>query len=123
MTAFVEDLPLGKQPLAIGLNQFVFIMPKPVEDAATVRVVVGVVEPVRDALRLVAVDLDDDVRNIVARRPVAFSGNRGRLGHSRDHILDRLAAFDIAAAVVEDAVRSEGRHIEPRMPVELSFFA
>ncbi len=43
---FVEDRPLREQPLAIHLHQLVFIVPEPIEDAAALRVVVGVVEPV-----------------------------------------------------------------------------
>jgi hypothetical protein len=46
VAAFVVDLPLGEEPLAVGFDEFVLIVAEAVEDAATVRVVVGVVKPI-----------------------------------------------------------------------------
>src|SRR5207244_9336047 len=66
----------------------------------------------RDSLGLAAVNLDDDVRDIVTRRAGTFSGNRFRTRHPGNHVLDGLAAFDIAAAVIEHAILGECRDVE-----------
>ena len=112
ITAFVEDLPLGEEPLAVDFGQLIFVMAETVEDAVALWIVVGVVEPVGNARGFIAVYFDDDVGNIVAGGAVAHSGDGSRLWHSGDNFFDRLTAFDVVAAVVEHAVFSECRHLE-----------
>jgi len=34
ITPFVVDLPLREEPVAVGLDQFVLVVPEPVEDAS-----------------------------------------------------------------------------------------
>jgi hypothetical protein len=78
IAAFIEDLPLREKPLAVDFDQLVFIVAESVEHAPALWVIVRVVEPVGNARGLVAVDLDDDVGNIVAGGAVAHSGDGSR---------------------------------------------
>jgi hypothetical protein len=115
ITPFVVDLPLREEPLAVNLHQFVFVVSEAVEDAAAFRIVVGVVEPIRTARRLVALDPDDDVRNVVAGGSRAESCRGRRVRHACDHVLDGLTAGNNAAAVVEYSVLGERGDVEVRI--------
>jgi len=44
-----------------------------------------------------------------------LSGNGGRFGHPCDYFFNCLAAFDVAAAVIQHAVLGERRHIQIRI--------
>jgi hypothetical protein len=56
ITAFVVDLALGEEPSAVDLNQLILVVAEAVKDAATLGIVVGVVEPVGTARRRIAID-------------------------------------------------------------------
>ena len=113
VTPFVVDLPHCEQPFPIGLNQLVLIVPEPVEDAPALRVVVGVVEPVRASECLVAVALlSYDIRDVVSGGCGSKPGRTAGFGILA--IFDRLATLYQAAAVIEYSVRCEGRDIRDR---------
>src|SRR5262249_24930234 len=56
ITAFVVDLPFCEKPLAVDLDQFVFVVAEAVEDTSAFRIIVGVVEPVRTSHCPVAIN-------------------------------------------------------------------
>src|SRR5262249_22999325 len=112
VAAFVVDLTFCEEPLAVDLDKFVLIVAESIEDAAAVRVVVGVVEPVGAAFGFGSVDFDNDVRDIVARGTVVLPRNRFGLRHPSDYCFDRLPAFDFATAVIEYTVLGKRRDIK-----------
>jgi hypothetical protein len=75
-------------------------MPEATDLHATFVVLTGV-EPACPGSRMVAVDTEDEVSNVM---PVP--------GHVRDRGLDRFTADDLAVADVQNAVRGERRYVE-----------
>lgn len=120
----VEDLPLGKQPVAVHAAQLVLIMAVAAVIGPPVAGVVVELEPEGAARGAVAVHLDHDVGDEVAEpcRPARrvhrlAPGERG--AHAGDFLLDRRAALDDAARPVEHPVLGEGCGIgRPVLPIE-----
>src|SRR5688572_22873662 len=96
VAVLVVDAALGEQPPALRLHEIVFVVAEAVEHAGPLRIVVRVVEPVGAAPCPVAVDLDDDVGDVVAADGGTQPGGGGRLRHLRDRLSDCLAAFDLS---------------------------
>src|SRR6185437_4873244 len=108
----VVDPAACEQPLAVHFYHLVFVVTEEVDRAASVGSA-GHVRPVRDAMRLVAVDLDHHVVDDVPAdgRLLAWRSLRARflgtLAPGGNERRDGLASLDLAAAVVEDAVGRE----------------
>src|SRR5580704_12717427 len=96
---FVVYLSFAEQPLPFHFHQLIFVVPKRIQSRSSLRIVVAVVKPIGSASRLVAVDLNDDVRNVVPprcgtkSRTVLCRPVRIAFGHARDHFPDRIPAF------------------------------
>src|SRR5215208_695516 len=109
----VVDPPLGEEPLPVHLDELVFVVAVAVEYTAPLRVVIAVMEPIGAAGRLVAVHLEDDVRDVVtAGRGTKAILRRPRVRHLGDDIANGFAAANFTRADVEGAVLGEGRHVE-----------
>ena len=115
ISAFVIDLPFRKTPRPVDRYQLILVVAEPVEDATPFGIIVGVVEPVGTAGCCISFDLNDNVRNVVARRGRALPGNRLGIWHPGDYLFDRLAAFDRAAAIIKHAIFGESGGVQIRV--------
>src|SRR5690242_14927155 len=112
----VVDPAAREQPLAVHLHHLVLVVTEEVDRSAPVGTA-GHVRPVRDAVRLVAFDLDHHVVDDVAAdgRLLAGWSLRPRflraLAPGRDELRDRLASLDLSTAVIEDALGRERARI------------
>src|SRR5690606_3369292 len=117
----VVDLPQAEQPFAVHFDELVLVVSERRDLRRALRVRVAHVEPVCGAARAVAVDVEDDVRDVVTsgRGPQARGIGRAlllrRRAQVRDHLANRLAALDFSGAVVEDAVLGERRRVGVRV--------